>query len=67
MGNYYNFRLKFKTVITNYNFNYLKKKIQNRNYQLLFYDVDIRMISHNGLRIILKIQLLYEIFVLILK
>lgn len=67
MGNYYNFGLKFKTVITNYNFNYLKKKIQNRNYQLLFYDVDIRMISHNGLRIILKIQLLYEIFVLILK
>lgn len=25
MGNYYNFGLKFKTVITNYNFNHLKK------------------------------------------
>ena len=51
-------------MIINYYFDYLKKK-KNCDYQLQFYDVNTLMNkTHITLKIILRIKLIYEFFVL---
>ena len=56
---------KFKVMITNYYFDYFLKKFKNRDYQLHFCGVNTLMNkTHITLKIILRIKLIYEFFVL---